>query len=516
MVGFTVAMDQGEHARSGGRHGFVLGPTVDGPGRDGPGRDGPGRDGAGPAGAGLDGAAADRTGREEESLGAPGREDALRVRWRGPEGRESVTAEMQLLAALEVAGISAAPDVIGMEEDGYIRETAPPLARRRGRRAADGGAPATGERVAQARAREDLEALVAALHERGWVLGTPRGRGLGVRADGSVLVLDLSGLRHEQSLAVRSADLHWIDSVLEDEERTLRRRVHALAGGGAPSLDLPGLLGAPAGASPADPPRVPGDQGDQGEPERPDGVQQEVVREEAEEEVDAADAGSVAPLPAPRLRRARTEARAKGGADAGSSRRRGTGGALSAVLGERRHRRTALLSGAVVLALGLGAAAAITVTMDRSEPARQAPAVVADGAPAGAGSSQEGQVPAIEDPWALAAELAGSRHAYLTGASDVPVAAEGGPAQEEDERIRAAYEGYEVQGSGPVVHEAELLEGPDEDGRAVLRVLVSTEAGQVREGSGLVQETPNSGASQIDLVLIWDGARWRILETRTA
>lgn len=512
MVGFTVAMDQGEHARSRGRHRFVLGPSADGPGRDGPGRDGPGREGPGPAGAGLDGAAGDRTGREEQSLGAPGREDALRVRWRGPEGRESVTAEMQLLAALEVAGISAAPDVIGMEEDGYIRETAPPLARRRGRRAADGGAPATGERVAQARAREDLEALVAALHERGWVLGAPRGRGLGVRADGSVLVLDLSGLRREQSLAVRSADLHWIDSVLEDEERTLRRRVHALPGGGAPSLDLPGLLDAPVGAGPADPPELPGDQG---EPERPDAGQEEAA-EEAEVEVDAADAGSVAPLPAPRLRRARTEARAAGGADAGSSRRRRSGGALSAVLGQRRHRRTALLSGAVVLALGLGAAAAITLTTDRPEPARQAPAVVAGGAHSGAGTSQEGQVPEIEDPWALAAELAGSRHSYLTGASDVPVAAEGGVAQEEDERIRTSYEGYEVQGSGPVVHEAELIEGPDEDGRAVLRVLVSTEAGQVREGSGIVQETPNSGAAQVDLVLVWDGARWRILETRTA
>lgn len=507
-VGFTVAMDEGEHARSGGRHRFVLGPTADGPGRDGPGREGPG-----PAGAGLDGAAGDRTGREEESLGAPGREDALRVRWRGPDGRESVTAEMQLLAALEVAGISAAPDVIGMEEDGYIRETAPPLARRRGRRAADGGAPATGERVAQARAREDLEAFVAALHERGWVLGAPRGRGLGVRADGSVLVLDLSGLRREQSLAVRSADLHWIDSVLEDEERTLRRRVHALPGAGAPSLDLPGFLDVPAGAGSADPPRV---LGEQGEPEWPDAAQQEVEREEAEEEADATDAGSVAPLPAPRLRRARTQARAAGGGDTGSSRRRGSGGALSAVLGERRHRRTALLSGAVVLALGLGAAAAITLTTDRPEPARQAPAVVAGGAPSGAGASQEGQVPEIEDPWALAAELAGSRHSYLTGASDVPVAAEGGAAQEEDERIRTAYEGYEVQGSGPVVHEAELLEGPDEDGMAVLRVLVSTEAGQVREGSGIVQETSDSGAYQVDLVLVWDGARWRIFETRTA
>ena len=503
MVGFTVAMDQGEHARSGGRHRFVLGPTADGPGRDGPGREGPG-----PAGAGRDGAAGDRTGREEESLGAPGREDALRVRWRGPDGRESVTAELQLLAALEVAGISAAPDVIGMEEDGYIRETAPPLARRRGRRAADGGAPATGERVAQARAREDLEAFVASLHERGWVLGAPRGRGLGVRADGSVLVLDLSGLRREQSLAVRSADLHWIDSVLEDEERTLRRRVHALPGAGAPSLDLPGFLVTPAGTGPTDPPRVPGEQG---VPDREDAAE----ADSAEADV-AADASVVAPLPAPRLRRARTQARAAGGGDTGSSRRRGSGGALSAVLGERRHRRTALLSGAVVLALGLGAAAAITLTTDRPEPARQAPAVVAGGAPSGAGASQEGQVPEIEDPWALAAELAGSRHSYLTGASDVPVAAEGGAAQEEDERIRTAYEGYEVQGSGPVVHEAELLEGPDEDGMAVLRVLVSTEAGQVREGSGIVQETSDSGAYQVDLVLVWDGARWRILETRTA
>ena len=503
MVGFTVAMDQGEHARSGGRHRFVLGPTADGPGRDGPGREGPG-----PAGAGLDGAAGDRTGREEESLGAPGREDALRVRWRGPDGRESVTAELQLLAALEVAGISAAPDVIGMEEDGYIRETAPPLARRRGRRAADGGAPATGERVAQARAREDLEAFVASLHERGWVLGAPRGRGLGVRADGSVLVLDLSGMRREQSLAVRSADLHWIDSVLEDEERTLRRRVHALPGAGAPSLDLPGFLVTPAGTGPTDPPRVPGEQG---VPDREDAAE----ADSAEADV-AADASVVAPLPAPRLRRARTQARAAGGGDTGSSRRRGSGGALSAVLGERRHRRTALLSGAVVLALGLGAAAAITLTTDRPEPARQAPAVVAGGAPSGAGASQEGQVPEIEDPWALAAELAGSRHSYLTGASDVPVAAEGGAAQEEDERIRTAYEGYEVQGSGPVVHEAELLEGPDEDGIAVLRVLVSTEAGQVREGSGIVQETSDSGAYQVDLVLVWDGARWRIFETRTA
>jgi hypothetical protein len=173
------------------------------------------------------------SGRTEERHAENGREDAVRVRWRGPEGQGAVTAEMQLLASLEVSGITAAPDVLGIEEDGYVRETAPELARRRGRRAAGAASPATGERLAQARAREDLEALVAALHERGWVLGAPRGRGLGVRADGRVVVLDLSGLRREEGLSARSADLHWIDSVLEDEERTLRRRIHALPGAGA-------------------------------------------------------------------------------------------------------------------------------------------------------------------------------------------------------------------------------------------------------------------------------------------
>jgi hypothetical protein len=459
-------------------------------------------------------------GQHEHSGSGDGREDARRVRWRGPEGRESVTAEMQLLAALEVAGISAAPDVLAIEEDGYVRESAPPLVRRGGRRSAGGASPATAERLALARAREDLEALVAALHERGWVLGAPSGRGLGVRADGGVIALDLSGLRRETALSARSADLHWIGTVLEDGERTLRRRVHGVPAAAAP---VEGALDAGTGPEP----EAPGPGPEPGAPE-PEPT-----------------------APVRHLRRARTEGRTAGGRAAAErtgtrTRRRRRGAAIARVLADSRHRRTAALSAAAVLVAGLGTGLAVTITDSRT--GEDGPAVAseqhgegpedpstgggpngADGSDGTSGSSgtsgTSGTVgsegadvvapPPIEDPWALAAELAGARHAYLTGTSTVPVAADGGPAAQEDERIRAAYQGYEVRGGGPVVHGAELLEGPDAEGRAVLRVLTSTDPGQVVGTRGEVRETPGGGSTNVDLTLSWDGQRWRIQEART-
>ena len=435
--------------------------------------------------AGMDAGEHSASGRTEERHGQNGREDAVRVRWRGSEGQHAVTAEMQLLASLEVAGITAAPDVLGIEEDGYVRETAPELARRRGRRAAGAASPATGERLAQARAREDLVDLVAALHERGWVLGAPRGRGLGVRADGRVVVLDLSGLRREEGLGARSADLHWIDSVLEDEERTLRRRVHVLPGTGAGTAPF---------AEPA--PRA-----------------------------EPAPAAERAPLPVTRLRRARTEGRA---ADEGQplmtggvpSRARVAASTVVSVLAEPRHRRTALLSGAVVLALGLGAGLALTLPGAPLAPGSSAAATAPADGRTDAGGGQDGSVdgsngsaaPRIEDPWTLAAELAGARHAYLTGVSDLPVAADGGSAEEEDERIRTAYRGLEVRGGGPVVHEAELLQAPDAEGRAVLRVHTSSEDAEVVTGTGAVEQTVAGERASVELSLVWDGDRWRIQE----
>src|SRR5699024_1872467 len=157
---------------------------------------------------------------------------------------------------LEVAGLTAAPAVLGIEDDGYVREVAPPLAPRTGRRASRTGTPATAERAALGRARDDLDALVDALHERSWLLGARPGGGLGIRRDGSVILLDLDGLRPGEGLAERRADRRWVDSVLHDEQRTLRRRVHHAAPRttGTPSAHL-----VPAAPSASARPRGSGD-----------------------------------------------------------------------------------------------------------------------------------------------------------------------------------------------------------------------------------------------------------------
>lgn len=163
--------------------------------------------------------------REEQLLGSAESPHSVRVRGLDERERGRIQREMQLLATLEVAGVTAAPAVLELEDDGYEREAAPALSRQDGRRAAETGTPPTGERRALARAREALDELISALHERAWVLGASHGRGLGARADGSVVVLDLHGLRREDSLSARQDDRRWVDSVLQDQDRTLRRRV---------------------------------------------------------------------------------------------------------------------------------------------------------------------------------------------------------------------------------------------------------------------------------------------------
>src|SRR5699024_10417491 len=113
----------------------------------------------------------------------------------------------------------------------------------------------TSERQGQARARESLEALIDALHERGWVLGAPLGEGAGIRTDGSVTVLDLSGLRPQEATGARLEDRRWVDSVLRDEGRTLRRRIDARctprpSGPSSPALPTTVAGPAPPGGGP--------------------------------------------------------------------------------------------------------------------------------------------------------------------------------------------------------------------------------------------------------------------------
>lgn len=428
--------------------------------------------------------------RSEELRGGP-LQQVVTVTGIGARGHESVHAEMHLLAALEVAGVRAAPDVLSREDDGYQREGAPPLDLTGGRRAAAVGNPATGERLALGRAREDLDAFIDALHERGWVLGAPQGTGIGRRGDGTVIVRDLRGLHRAEELAARRADRRWIDSVLGDQERTLRRRVHQLD-------QRPGhaWISGPLDAPP--------------EPAAPE----DAVEDAAESESDPTQRRTVAPLPVPR-----TGSRAR--ASAGAPRRpasmlRTTRQALSqpGALGTVVLTAMAVLLGGAVVA---GAAWLLLAPPGPfAGPTAPSPAAPSPTAPSPAAPTAAAPAPEITDPWDLAAQLAGTRHAYVTGTSPVSAAAPGSPAQQADDEIRAAYDGATVRGGGPVVHDA-ALEGVDPNaGTAVLTVVTSVEAHEVIESDGAVTAVPATAPSAVELEVRWDGSDWLVVQSRPA
>lgn len=111
----------------------------------------------------------------------------------------------------------------------------------------------------------------------------------------------------------------------------------------------------------------------------------------------------------------------------------------------------------------------------------------------------------------LVAELAGARHAYVTGLSDEPASAPGSIALEEDRRLRDAYEGTTVSGGGPVVHSAEVIEQAEDGETAVVHAETSMEEVQVMRSGGEATTVPGTEAAAVELVLRWDGRRWLIL-----
>ena len=398
--------------------------------------------------------------REEQPLGSSTGVHAVRVRGLDAAERRRLQQEAQLLAALEVAGVGAAPTVLELEDDGYVRETGPELGRRSGRHVAEAVTPPTGERHAMSHAREALDELIDALHARGWVLGAPHGGGVGARADGSVLVLALSGLRREESLSARQADRRWVDSVLGDQDRTLRRRVHV-----ARSRTVSDRLRPVA--------------------ERP-----------------TKTAGGARGTPVDENPAARHEGRTA------PARARGTVlSSLRDVLAQRRLRRIAVLSGALVLLVGGVAALGAGWVHVPARPGTEGePPVTA------AGSTPPGSVPApdIEQPQVLVAELAGARHAYVTGLTDRPASAPGSVAREDDERVRDAYDGISVGAGGPVVHSAELVEQSESEGTAVLHAVTSMEELHLEEADGTTTAVPATAPVTVRLVLEWNGEEWLI------
>lgn len=424
----------------------------------------------------------------EETLLEDGRQ-GVRVRPLTAAGELRVREEMQLLAELELAGVRAAPAVLAVEEDGYLRELLAPVRAGAGRRSDPAGAPHTGEREALVAAREDLDELLAALHDRGWVLGAPPGTGLGRRASGGVAPIRLDGLRRSGSIGDRQLDRLWADSVLEDGDRTLRRR--------APSRSWTDLEGGSAT----------GDAGDAGPSADHD---QEVTPEDPASEAvpGAAPAASppwhgpvpatALPLPAPRAagEEHRTRARSRSGL-----RRRTADRVRRTVRRRPRALLAAVLAGAVLIGGGVVVGARLAGTGTAGEVTADAPAVQA---PAAA---------EITDALALATELGTARHAYVTGASGTSVAVPGSDAAAEDDALRAAYAGSEVRGGEPVVEAAELLAVEDGPGTASLRVVTSTPAHEVQEEDGTVRAVEATAPSAVVLHLEWTGTRWRIAST---
>lgn len=413
----------------------------------------------------------------------PGGRGAVRVQGRTPAGREAVRAEMQLLAALEIDGPAAAPVVLETGEEGYVREAASPVRGGTGRRCATSRTPPTAERLATARARDQLDALVDALHGRGWVLGAPLGSGLGIRPDGSATVSDLTGLRPDGATSARVEDRMWVDSVLQDQERTLRRRIDAPSAsalpGQAPVLELAG------------------DGADGPEEDAPgEGM---YGGDETDEAEGALGAAGFAPVPA--VQASSSAAAPIWPAPRGRSRRLDLPG-----------RRVLVMAAVAVLVTGgaIGVGTWRLASVPRSA-AEQEPTTTAQApAPSAVGTTGAAEaVPTISDPRALATQLARDRRAYLIGVSDRPVALEGTPARLTDDDVRRAYDGHRVSGGEPVVHGASISAGPTPEGTAQLRVEISTSAYEITAADGSSRSVDATAAQVVRLDLRWDGGTWR-------
>lgn len=402
----------------------------------------------------------------------------VRVRALTDEGRKRVHAELQLLASLDITGVHAVPEVLEVDDAGYTREAGTPVslnrtgdaASSRGRRAAAESTPGTRERQNLARARTHLDALISALHDRGWVLGAPAGRGLAARYDGTVTLYDLSGLHIESSTVARLDDRLWMDTVLCDHDRTLRRRIETVT-------DAPDTAAA------------------------------------STDESVAGGTDSTADIPLPQLRRPTRRAD-----------RENRGSWVLRSLQPQRDQLAAVA--AVVLAglvLGVGAWSLLTPGVSAPTPSagpQQHPATSSD-SPTPRGQARQppaasapppesvlSNTPEITDAGALAAELALARHRYVTGTADDPVASQGSSARAQDDQVRAAYAGLTVSGGEPRIHEAVVLEQSAADGTAVLSVEASTEEHTTVTPDGVSHRVPATEPATVQLFLRWDGTTW--------
>lgn len=462
----------------------------------------------------------------ETTLLRRGRALVCSVRALTRTGQGDLQRIADLLSDLTMAGLRAAPQLIAQTLDGIEIEGGAPLRRGTGRRraASEQTTPETQERRSLAGAREDLDLLIGALHERGWVLGLTEHEGIALRGDGSVVLMDISGLRESPYAQDRRADQAWVDSLLQDQGRTVRRRIHGAALVGVDGTAAQGAAGEGMGIEDLpvfDPPdddgptlvrRAPGVQG-------------------------LASADPLLGLPAPR-RRDRTgrgsalrRVRDRGGA----GRREPSGARVGRSLPSRR---TLVLAGGAALA---GAALLMVLVAPPRGLTQAAPPAQSSGAAAGAQSGSPGAgespaaspalapvaelpviqvesdlgsdpAPAIGDPQELLQSLLEARNDYLLGRADTSPAAPGSPAEHADALIREAYRGTQVDGGGPRVTAAELLRLDSAGGTARLRASVQMPALDITPEGEATQHVPLQD-SVVVLELHVEAGAWALYST---
>jgi hypothetical protein len=429
---------------------------------------------------------------------------------------------VDLMQDVANAGVRAVPTELAFsEEDGeVVGEGGFPVRVGQGRHAEPTSSRTVEEQAGWARLREAAEDLVDALHERGWVLGLEDGEGLGLRADGSVVLLDMGGLTRSRDRTARHGDQAWLDALPGRCDGMLRRR----RGTGGSTVQLTDQAGSVGLAEDADAVAATVLTGS--------GADRSMQGDRTECESSESDAWDAVVRPVP------TQF-----ADAGEQfprwhRSKRTGkGAL-------RNRRSRLPERSVVVAavavlltvviVGGGAYALVdraqrdatqaagSPTSSTAVPANAAPVLAAEGTePPPATERTESTEPSedadpVTDPQAGLEQLLDRRQEYLLGHTEVPVAAADSPAALHDLEVREAYLGLEVVGDSPRIRDAEVLEHDPGSGVLQIRAEVQQPAAQVTGANGEIWNVEAEDWSVLDFELHQLSGRWQLVEVRAA